>query len=123
MTINNNNGNWGGSTTTTTGAIATFGSEPLNADSAVAFRAMVVARDSNGVIAVWHFEGAAKRASSGDAQVLSLRTGLHSADLGAERWSARVETSSSSLVFRVRGEDGATIDWSGQSNTREMYIT
>lgn len=125
MAINNVNGGAGGSATTTDQTPTTVARYAINDNGVVAARACVVARlGASGEVAVWDLACAVKRHSGGGATMIeSVEVNLQATDACHRLWSASLKVSGNNLIVQVKGEASATIDWSAEISTREMYIT
>lgn len=103
-----------GDRTTTTNAFESVVGAALPESSSGIFEVKIVGRKaSNGTTRAWAIVFAAKRNGSGSAQIIDSLVNLISplGDLGALLWDIRVRDDGSSAYVDVKGESGATIDW------------
>ena len=80
-------------------------------ESSGLFTATIVARDTNGVSAVWEFKQFVKHTTGGGIVFLGSQDSYVAKDAGASSWDADITSIGDRVIVEVQGNIANTIDW------------
>ena len=107
----------GGTVTTTSATAADLLSIPLPENCIAAIVCDVKARrPANGDCAVYRVEGGVKRHGAAAAVLLGMSNSESFEDTGAALWDVVLVADANSVVLRVTGAAGVTLEWTGYMN-------